>query len=68
MNDKLISKNALMREIDWLNRSYPDDCNNEVAAKLVKLIETAPVVDAVEVVRCMDCKYSVETSEQEREL
>ena len=47
MNNDLISRSALMCEIDWLNRSYPEDCGNEVAEKLVKLIEQAPAVDAM---------------------
>jgi rubrerythrin len=45
-NNDLISRSALLEEFDWLNRAYPEDCGNEVAEKLVKLIEQAPAVDA----------------------
>ena len=45
MND-LISKRALLEEIDWLNRSCASDGANEATAALVRLVERAPAVDA----------------------
>ena len=47
--DKYISANALKRDL-IANRSF-------FPAIVAKAIEAAPAVDAVEVVRCKDCKH-----------
>ena len=46
---RLIDANALIAEYDRVHIGEP--------GKARKLIEDAPAVDAVEVVRCKDCKY-----------
>ena len=50
MND-LISRKALLAEYDRVHIGEP--------GKARKLIADAPTVDAVEVVRCKDCKHYV---------
>ena len=47
---RLIDANALIAEYDRVHIGTPGGAR--------KLIEEAPSVDAVEVVRCKDCKYS----------
>lgn len=49
LDDKLISANALTE--DLLNKSF-------YSAIVKRAIEEAPAVDAVEVIRCKDCRYS----------
>ena len=46
---RLIDADALLAEYDRQHEGEP--------GKARKLIEDAPTVDAVEVVRCKDCKY-----------
>ena len=46
---RLIDANALIEEYDRVHVGEP--------GKARKLIEDAPTVDAVEVVRCKDCKH-----------
>ncbi len=59
-NDKrLIDANAL--------RSYMDECSKESRFRVyygyaTSFIDSAPTVDAVEVVRCKDCKHRYEDS------
>ena len=48
MND-LIRRNALLAEYDQQHEGEP--------GRARRLIEDAPAVDAVEVVRCCDCKF-----------
>ena len=48
-NMRLIDADALLAEYDRQHEGEP--------GKARKLIEDAPTVDAVEVVRCKDCKY-----------
>ena len=48
MND-LVSRKALLAEYDRVHIGEPGNAR--------KLIEEAPTVDAVEVVRCKDCKH-----------
>lgn len=62
MNDRLISANALKELI--ANHIYPvaDAFNNRDygmfwTGGIEKAIDDAPAVDAVEVVRCEDCKW-----------
>ena len=56
---RLIDANALLEKVQF--RSPIDNKNAEVIAGCVditrRLIENAPTVDAVEVVRCKDCKW-----------
>ena len=59
MNNDLISRSALL---EWFQFRLPiDNHNAEVIAGCVNiargLIANAPAVDAVEVVRCKDCKH-----------
>ena len=58
---RLIDANALLENVQF--RSPIDNKNAEVIAGCVditrRLIENAPTVDAVEVVRCKDCDKSV---------
>lgn len=57
MKKRLIDANALLENVQF--RSPIDNKNAEVIAGCVditrRLIENAPTVDAVEVVRCKDC-------------
>lgn len=46
---RLIDANALIAEYDRVHIGEP--------GKARKLIEDAPTVEAVEIVRCRDCKY-----------
>ena len=46
---RLIDANALIAEYDRVHIGEP--------GKARKLIEDAPAVDAVEIVRCQDCKH-----------
>ena len=50
---RLIDANALIAEYDRVHIGEP--------GKARKLIADAPTVDAVEVVRCRDCKYHEDT-------
>lgn len=49
MANDLISRNALLAEYDRVHIGEP--------GKARKLIENAPTIDAVEAVRCKDCKH-----------
>ena len=51
---RLIDANALIAEYDRVHIGEP--------GKARKLMEDAPTVDAVEVVRCRDCKYHEDTN------
>ena len=66
---RLIDANAL---VDWLTKptgfiSNCDDCPDTdcVHCIIMDAINNAPTVDAVEVVRCKDCKHSVWDEENE---
>ena len=55
---RLIDANAL--------KSYMDECSKETRFRVyygyaTSFIDAAPTVDAVEVVRCRDCKYHEDT-------
>lgn len=55
MNNDLISREAMKKlfaRVKWVNKA-----DGEAA---VYLVESAPAVDAVEVVRCKDCIYAQE--------
>lgn len=49
MNNDLISRKALLEAYDKAHQGPPGGAR--------KLIEEAPGVDAIEVVRCEECKY-----------
>ena len=51
-----------------VSEGYDVDSYLAGCKEILEMIDTSPTIEAVEVVRCRDCKYSVETSEQEREL
>ena len=51
---RLIDADALIEEYDRIHIGEP--------GKARKLMEDAPTVDAVEVVRCKDCKYHQDTA------
>ena len=59
----LISRSALLEKVQF--RLPIDNHNAEVISGCVditrRLIENAPAVDAVEVVRCRDCKFRKST-------
>ena len=56
MNDKprLIDANALDKQIDKIDIN---DNPDEQLQKIYKLIDNAPSIDAVPVVRCKDCEW-----------
>ena len=56
---RLIDANALIAEYDRVHIGEP--------GKARKLMEDAPTIDAVEVVRCRECKYHEDTSITEYE-
>ena len=51
---RLIDADALIKEYDRVHIGKP--------GRARKLMEDAPTIDAVEVVRCKDCKYHKDTS------
>ena len=52
---RLIDANALLERMSVVTTD--DTCPLHIAATIDQEIELAPTVDAVEVVRCKDCKY-----------
>jgi len=52
----LISRSALLEKLNLLAR-YEDEWRQTCILGVCKTIEYAPAVDAVEVVRCKDCKH-----------
>lgn len=63
MND-LISRSALLKELcnscdGWCDNTECDclNCKSDHRCDMVQDIADAPAVDAVEVVRCKDCKW-----------
>jgi hypothetical protein len=58
---RLIDANALLAELDKFANPMPNESGYEFLrgiATAITEIEDAPTVDAVEVVRCKDCKKS----------
>ena len=51
---RLIDANALIEEYDRIHIGKP--------GRARKLIEEAPTIDAVEIIRCKNCKYHKDTS------
>ena len=52
---RLIDADKLMEELD--NIVYTRKATDRHTLQIVSAIRNAPTVDAVEVVRCKDCKY-----------
>lgn len=59
MENDLIRRSDLLAKkcIIWGRLDTGSPCPSKVTAIPVDVIERAPAVDAVEVVRCKDCKY-----------
>ena len=61
---RLVNADALLGELDKYNdlsAKYKDDYLYGLQQRLetcIELVEDAPTVDAVEVVRCKDCRFS----------
>ncbi len=53
---RLIDANALKSEFEWL-KSVVNESSKDEVMDVMQRIDNAPTVDAVEVVRCKDCKY-----------
>ena len=58
MNEDLISRSALMKKLGERARKYEySECTELTIYEDMHEVKTAPAVDAVEVVRCKDCKH-----------
>lgn len=55
MNNDLISRSVLLEEFEWLKENT-GAYNHAAIDEIILRIKNVPAVDAVEVVRCMDCK------------
>ena len=57
---RLIDKDELKANIEQFNRPLCDDYHMKhyVLNQIITDIENQPTVDAVPVIRCVDCKYS----------
>ena len=53
---RLIDVNALKSEFEWL-KSVVNETSKDEIQEIIQRIDNAPAVDAVEVVRCKDCKH-----------
>ena len=51
---RLIDANALV------DKFWQEECRTQTRRDFVAMVNYAPTVDAVEVVRCKDCKYFVQ--------
>lgn len=60
MNRRLIDANALLNSFEVRKVTEYDEtgCSIDYQAVPVEAIRNAPTIDAVEVVRCGDCKHS----------
>lgn len=52
---RLIDANTLKSEFEWL-KSVVNESSKDEVMDVMQRIDNAPTVDAVEVVRCKDCK------------
>ena len=58
MNEDLISRSALRKKLGERARKYEySECTELTIYEDMHEVKTAPAVDAVEVVRCKDCKH-----------
>ena len=59
---RLIDANALLKEIDGIHQRHYANSSyqfiHDVFLAMFRKIKNAPTVDAVEVVRCKDCKFA----------
>ena len=62
MENDLISRSSLISEFEWL-KSVVNETSKDEVQETIQRIENAPAVDAVEVVRCKDCKWLYRNSE-----
>lgn len=69
MNGDLISRSALLEDIEetvvFSVKDGQPSAEIRGANKITDRIKAAPAVDAVEVVRCGDCKFRCETDDGE---
>ena len=61
---RLIDANALKSEFEWLKSVVNESSKGEVM-DVMQRIDNAPTVDAVEVVRCKECRWSREKDHRE---
>ena len=54
---RLIDANALKSEFEWL-KSVVNESSKDEVMDVMQRIDNAPTVDAVEVVRCKECKQA----------
>ena len=54
---RLIDANALVKDLEFLAK-YEDSFRQSVILGVVQTVNTQRTVDAVEVVRCKDCKHA----------
>lgn len=55
--DDLISRQTAIREIENMPNNYNGFSDTYDKAQIIGTLEELPSVDAVEVVRCKDCKW-----------
>lgn len=68
MNDDLIRQGKIANDIAMYmaENAYLNDTALDVLKMIAKWVNEQPAVDAVEVVRCMDCKHSRERNKDEQ--
>ncbi len=54
---RLIDADELRKEIDKQAYPYRDSTANDIYFRVLHLLTDAPTVDAVPVIRCVDCDY-----------
>ena len=54
---RLIDANALKSEFEWL-KSVVNESSKDEVMDVMQRIDNAPTVEAVEVVRCKECRWS----------
>ena len=59
----LISRNALLEKADWYEDYNPFGVSFSFMYVGIDDVANAPTVEAVEVVRCKDCKYFMQHTE-----
>lgn len=66
---RLIDADAVLERVKPYSESDVEwVCTGETVKRLIRdAIDNAPTIDAVEVVRCKDCKHHREINERERE-
>lgn len=65
MNGDLISRSALLRRVPVNRKDTGKTAWDWGILYMADIIKTIPAVDAVEVVRCKDCKFRCETDDGE---